>query len=191
MIVGFGGVVCLFGLSYNAFVTITRYLFIDPRATFRTAGGGLEIIFRQFCVVFSSKTSRCHHNPSKMSAWGSSGSARSCESLLKRVEANDPTLTELVVLPLKIFTATEVERLAKALVTTNTHLTSLKASGHAIEDVSALEALGAALAVSASMVEVAIGDSSMGDEGVGALCRGLESKDSFRLKRIDLSWKSM
>ena len=48
-------------------------------------------------------------------ARGKGGSAKSCNALLTRVESNDPTLTELVILPTKTFGATEVERLAAAI----------------------------------------------------------------------------
>jgi hypothetical protein len=46
---------------------------------------------------------------------GAGGSAKSCDALLVRVERNDPTLEELVVLPNKIFGAAQVERLSNAL----------------------------------------------------------------------------
>ena len=129
-----------------------------------------------------------------MSAWGKNGSARSCESLLNRVEQNDPRLTELVILPLKKFGSNEVLRLAKALESAkNTNLKSLQASGHAIDDVSALEALGRGLS---KIESIAIGDSEMGDKGVCALCQGMESNPklsdgSIALKSVDLSYKNM
>eukprot|EP00536_Pseudo-nitzschia_multiseries_P000291 jgi/Psemu1/282229/fgenesh1_pg.4_\ len=141
-----------------------------------------------------------------MSAWGKTGSARSCDALLKRVEDNDPRLTELVVLPLKTFGSAEVRRLAKCLESgTNTHLRSLQASGHAIDDLGSLEALGAALALanphnsssnnnnSHSLGSIAIGDSKLGDAGVCALCRGLESGGNNEAgpKAIDLSYKNV
>lgn len=44
-----------------------------------------------------------------------SGGLKSCESLISRVELNDPTLKELVVLPMKTFGGSEVERLASIL----------------------------------------------------------------------------
>ena len=119
---------------------------------------------------------------------------RSCDSLLKRVEANDAKLKELVVLPMKKFGSQEVFRLAKCLESgRNTNLRSLQASGHAVGDVDALEALGRALVL---VETIAIGDSEMGDDGVCALCRGLESNESVKdgsngLKTIDLSCKKM
>lgn len=138
-----------------------------------------------------------------MSAWGKNSSARSCDALLKRVENNDPTFKDIIILPLKTFGSKELKRLAKALPN-NTHLVSIQASGHAIDDVVALEQLGATLMVpssssssSSSLAELAIGDSSMGDEGVAALCRGIESKalgeEEFqcRLRSVDLGWKGM
>jgi len=46
---------------------------------------------------------------------GSGGSLRSCDALLKRVENNDPQLTELVILPMKLFGPTDLERLSNAI----------------------------------------------------------------------------
>lgn len=129
-----------------------------------------------------------------MSAWGKNGSARSCEALLKRVEGNDPKLTELVILPMKKFGSKEVYRLAKCLESTESHnLRSLQASGHCIDDCNALEALGAAIS---HIESIAVGGSDMGDEGVCAFCRGIEANEkmgngSIALKSIDLSWKNM
>lgn len=129
-----------------------------------------------------------------MSAWGKNGSARSCEALLRRVEENDPKLTELVILPLKKFGSQEVFRLAVCLDSGKSkNLRSLQASGHQIKDCDALEALGKALAHVESM---AIGDSEMGDDGVCALCRGMEANRKIKngssaLKSIDLSWKNI
>lgn len=124
-----------------------------------------------------------------MSAWGKGGSAKSCNALLTRVEANDSTLTELVILPAKTFGATEVERLAAAIGTgNNTHLKSLSASGHAIPP-NSLARLGTAIALKKScLVRISIGHRNMGDEGVVALCSGLN--DSF-LEEVDLVWKDL
>ena len=113
---------------------------------------------------------------------------------MKRVEENDPKLTELVILPLKKFGSNEVFRLARCLESAkNTNLRSLQASGHAIDDCSALEALGRGLY---QIESIAIGDSGMGDEGVCALCRGMDSNpradyDNIALKSVDLSYKNM
>jgi hypothetical protein len=46
---------------------------------------------------------------------GSNGSLRSCDAILKRVEANDPVLTELVILPMKTFGPSDVDRLSIAI----------------------------------------------------------------------------
>jgi hypothetical protein len=128
-----------------------------------------------------------------MSAWGKGGTARSCDELLKRVEDNDPSLVDLVILSLKTFGSGEVHRLAKCLASgVNTHLLSLSASGHCVPP-DALKALGAALATRKSnLTSLAIGDSTMGDVGVCALCQGLASgENTLRLEVIDLSWKGM
>jgi hypothetical protein len=126
-------------------------------------------------------------------AWGKGGGVRSFDALLKRVEQNDPKLLELVVLPMKTFGSQEVHRLATILASgVNTHLESLSASGHNIPP-EALEALGKALATGKSnLVHLAIGDNSMGDAGVCALCQGLASSSgALKLETIDLSWKGM
>lgn len=46
---------------------------------------------------------------------GGGGSIRSCDALLKRVEENDPALTELVILPMKVFGPLDVDRLSSAI----------------------------------------------------------------------------
>jgi len=114
-----------------------------------------------------------------MSAWGTNGSARSCEVLLQRLETNDPTLVDLVVLPLKHFGSKELIRVAACLGnTTNTTLRSLQVSGHAIEDCHAFEILGRSMVY---IVSLAIGDATMGDQGLMALCRGLETNPTMQL----------
>ena len=114
-----------------------------------------------------------------MSAWGTNGSARSCEALLRRLETNDPTLVDLVVLPLKHFGSQELIRVAVCLgTTTNTTLRSLQASGHTIDDCHAFELLGQSMV---SIEKIAIGDATMGDPGLMALCRGLETNPTMQL----------
>jgi len=39
----------------------------------------------------------------------------SCDALLKRVEENDPALTGLVILPMKVFGPIDVDRLSSAI----------------------------------------------------------------------------
>lgn len=110
-----------------------------------------------------------------MSAWGKGSSLRSCDSLLERVEKNDPNLQTLALLPLKNFTSDDCLRLASAIRGNGAegHLRSIHASGHAVS-VEALEALGTAVACfGGKITSLAIGDSQMGDEGITALCRGL------------------
>ena len=46
---------------------------------------------------------------------GAGGSLKSCNALLQRVENNDPTLTELVILPMKTFDVDDIERLSSAI----------------------------------------------------------------------------
>ena len=47
-------------------------------------------------------------------AWGS-GAFNSCNALLERVEKNDPKLIELVILPMKVFGAKDLDRLSHAI----------------------------------------------------------------------------
>lgn len=126
-----------------------------------------------------------------MSAWGSS-SFRSCDSLLQRIERNDPTMTDLIILPIKTFGDAEIHRLCVVLEKNcqKTHLNSVTASGHAIS-AAALHRLGHAIACSGStpLRALAVGDASMGDAGVIALCRGLGV--NHPLQTVDLSYKNM
>ena len=46
--------------------------------------------------------------------WGS-GAFNSCDKLLERVEKNDPTLKELVILPMKKFGEKDLDRLSRAI----------------------------------------------------------------------------
>jgi hypothetical protein len=73
----------------------------------------------------------------------------------------------------------------------NTNLKSLSASGHDISS-SSLTKLGKAIASGKSqLTSVAIGNGTMGDEGVCALCQGLGTSKNIPLEEVDLSWKGM
>jgi Ran GTPase-activating protein (RanGAP) involved in mRNA processing and transport len=122
-----------------------------------------------------------------MAGWGAA--ARSCDGMLNRIEKNDPTLREWIILPSKIFGESELERLAIALFENrNTHLTTLGASGHAIPP-SSLRKLGKSLINNTTLQSLAIGDKNMGNEGVISL---LETEGSCRhLKTLDLEFKNM
>ena len=56
-----------------------------------------------------------HATLMSLSCRGKGGSLRSCDALLKRVEDDDPRLTELVILPMKTFGAADAERLSAAI----------------------------------------------------------------------------
>ena len=140
-----------------------------------------------------------------MTAWGEGGEARSCDGILSRVEENDAKVTELCILPIKNFTSADVERLATAISAkgTNTHLTSISASGHVVSP-ACLEVLGSAVASRASengnstksstgITSLSIGDKDMGDDGIVSLCNGLSNhKGQYGepLKHLDLSYKN-
>lgn len=154
-----------------------------------------------------------------MSAWGGNSAFKSCETLLRRLEENDPNLQDVVILSNKTFGTQEVKRLIAVLEGGNNyHWRSLTASGHTLPPDS-LYHLGKTIARSSfsstSFSSLAIGDSSMGDEGVHALCEGLMAntkntkitgldnkveenpkdsnldKSSFSLEILDLSYKGM
>ena len=121
-----------------------------------------------------------------MSAWGKGSSLRSCDALLARVEANDPSLVDLAILPLKTFTSADCLRLASAVRSNGTagHLRSIHASGHAVSS-QALQALGVAISCTGTIASLAIGDAQMGDEGIEALCRGLSCMRTDRIHGHD------
>ena len=122
-----------------------------------------------------------------------SGGFKSCEALLDRVEKNDSQLVELVILPMKTFGEAEVERLANILATgQNTHLKSISASGHALSS-TALEKLGQALVTpsSSKICSIAVGDESMGDEGVDSLCQPISEINGGFVESVDFSFKGI
>jgi hypothetical protein len=125
-------------------------------------------------------------------AWGTGG-FKSCDSLLTKVENDDPLLKELVILPIKTFGSPELERLSDILSSgKNTHLTSIFASGHAVTP-DALYKLSQAMASPGGkhIKCLSIGDEQMGDEGVEALCRGLAHVNGGFLEWLDLSSKNL
>eukprot|EP00579_Thalassiosira_antarctica_P010738 CAMPEP_0201916646 /NCGR_PEP_ID=MMETSP0903-20130614/6234_1 /ASSEMBLY_ACC=CAM_ASM_000552 /TAXON_ID=420261 /ORGANISM="Thalassiosira antarctica, Strain CCMP982" /LENGTH=481 /DNA_ID=CAMNT_0048452521 /DNA_START=47 /DNA_END=1489 /DNA_ORIENTATION=+ len=136
-------------------------------------------------------------------AWEKGGSIRSCDALLKRVEDNDPKLTELVILPMKTFGMADMERLSNAIASGgNTNLQSISASGHRLPPDS-LKQFGLALSTQAKallqnkentpsgITSVAIGSKDMGDEGMIAFCEGLEESNGGLLQCLDFGWKNL
>mmetsp|Transcript_17642 Transcript_17642/g.38233 ORF Transcript_17642/g.38233 Transcript_17642/m.38233 type:complete len:484 (-) Transcript_17642:74-1525(-) len=137
-------------------------------------------------------------------AWGKGGSLRSCDALLKRVEDNDPLLSELVILPMKTFGPSDVERLSRAIASgSNTHLHSVSASGHDLPPKS-LKRFALALSAQAikmlrisdeektsGITSVAIGSKDTGDEGVVAFCEGLQATKGGLLQSLDFGWKNL
>jgi Ran GTPase-activating protein (RanGAP) involved in mRNA processing and transport len=124
------------------------------------------------------------------------GGFKSCDSLLKRVEQNDEKLETLVVLPMKTFGDAEAKRLAKALGSNvNTHLKEISASGHKLSN-EALRELGEAIVKSGRIQRLSVGDKTMGDEGVMALCGPFEQQYQHPhshggLVELDLSQKGL
>lgn len=139
-----------------------------------------------------------------MSAWGKHSALRSCDPLLSRVEENDETLVDLVILPIKSFGDDDVVRLASAIESNNNsgggNLRTISASGHAVSPHS-LELLGSAIGScshgathtrSSNILSLSIGDQTMGDDGIIALCDGIMSKstnEGATLELLDLSFK--
>jgi Ran GTPase-activating protein (RanGAP) involved in mRNA processing and transport len=133
----------------------------------------------------------------KMSAWGATSSPlRSCDALIERIEQNDPTLTDLVILPNKKFGDQQLDRLCAVLqrpTTTNIHWASLSASGHALSPESLFrlgKAIASSSATTSGLRSIAVGDSLMGDDGVSAFCQGLQLGD-HSLQQIFLSFKGI
>jgi Leucine-rich repeat (LRR) protein len=128
--------------------------------------------------------------------WGSS-TARSCSDLINRFTSNDPSLIDLIILPLKTLTSPDIQRLAAAIrEKRNTHCRTLAASGHALAPAD-VGALGQALAQgSCALQSLAIGSVDMGDVGVSALIQGLSQTtgndgSSSKLTTLDLSYKGL
>jgi Ran GTPase-activating protein (RanGAP) involved in mRNA processing and transport len=125
-------------------------------------------------------------------AWGLGG-LKSCDALLERVRKNDPTLESMVILPMKTFGATELERLAEILASgKNTVLKSISASGHEVSPES-LKIFGAALASEGgrNVCHISIGDDSMEDEGVEALCLEWVATRGGSLEHVDFGFKNL
>jgi hypothetical protein len=142
-----------------------------------------------------------------MGAWGDNGTTpqkSSCDDLLVRLERNDPTLIDVIVLPTKLFGDEELNRLSKVLETTTDvlHVQSLQASGHAISS-SSLRRFSAAMARAcragySQLSSLAIGDASLGDDGIIAFVDGLLSLEdttaesiTYTLEALDFSYKGM
>lgn len=144
-----------------------------------------------------------------MGAWGTSSNKKSsCDDLLVRLERNDPLLTDVIILSTKAFGDEELNRLSTVLETATEvlHLKSFGASGHAVSP-SALCRFGAALAWASragfsKLSTLAIGDSSMGDNGISAFVGGILSFDDDEndnessgkctsLENLDFSYKGM
>ena len=113
--------------------------------------------------------------------------------MLDRVENNDPSLIDLVILPAKTFGDVELTRLATIISSgKNKNLKSISASGHAVSP-SALALLGSALASQhgKNVREVAVGDENMKDEGVEAFCKPLLEANGGSLERVDFAFKNI
>mmetsp|Transcript_17730 Transcript_17730/g.36712 ORF Transcript_17730/g.36712 Transcript_17730/m.36712 type:complete len:444 (-) Transcript_17730:2727-4058(-) len=129
-------------------------------------------------------------------AWGAG--LKSCSSLLDRVDRNDPTLVELVILSTKTVTASDWDRLAKGIVKHGAarHLKSLQASGHSISK-EALRALGQAIHESSQTVPwslIAVGTTEMGSSGgLEEFMAGLDAPGGtkLQLEYLDLSYKGL
>jgi Leucine Rich repeat len=149
-----------------------------------------------------------------MGAWGTTtevgsmdddnhGTKSSCHDLLVRLERNDPTLTTITILPMKSFTDQELNRISNVFENAKEilHLQSLNASGHTVSP-SALRRFGTAIislcnSGYSNLSSLAIGDSTMGDNGIQALVDGFTSvHDETMLSKctlttLDLSYKDM
>ncbi len=121
-------------------------------------------------------------------AWSSSR-LTSIDSLVARVQRNDPSLKSLFILPQKKLTGPSVASLVSALIG-NSHLTELYASGHDL-DPETLESFADLLGSPTNVERVSLGSSTLGDSGLVVLCRGLASNLRGNIKSIDLENKSL
>jgi Leucine Rich repeat len=117
-----------------------------------------------------------------MSAWGNNtnGMSSSSNALLERIERNDSSLPDLILLPMRKIDDVGWNRLIAAISQRGTQparcLTSIQASGHDIASHETVTRLGRAIHASSFDVPwkcIAVGKSDMGDDGVVALCTGL------------------
>lgn len=123
---------------------------------------------------------------------GSAG-FKSCKNLLDRVEKNDSSLVELVILPMKNFGDEDLKRLSEIIESgKNKKLKSISASGHRVSPES-LFLLGKALASDngRNITKVAIGDEHMMDEGVISFCRPLIEVNGGNIEELDLAYKNI
>lgn len=131
--------------------------------------------------------------------WGPS--SKSCKSLIDRIERNDPTLTDLAILPTKTFGDAELDRLSDILTnaTEKLHWKSLSASGHVVSH-DALFRFGAAIAAACnsgfgSLSGLAIGNCETRSKGVSMFADGLlktiEDGVDCTLESLDFSYKGM
>lgn len=127
------------------------------------------------------------HRANKMcAAWGS---AKSADALLDRIQRRE--LTHATVLPTKKFGDDQVLRLGKIL-NSDPHnpLRSLSASGHKVNESSTLLAFGEACAIS-QIESLAIGDSTLGNNGTKSLLLGLSKHSNNDIVSLDLSCKGI
>jgi Ran GTPase-activating protein (RanGAP) involved in mRNA processing and transport len=119
-------------------------------------------------------------------AWGSSTSA---DALLDRIQRRE--LTHATVLPTKKFGDVQIMRLVEILDSDPQNpLRSLSASGHKVSE-SALLVLGEACSKS-RMEALAVGDSTLGNNGTKSLLRGLSKHaNNNHLISLDLSYKGI
>ncbi|KAG2498821.1 hypothetical protein HYH03_003014 [Edaphochlamys debaryana] len=119
--------------------------------------------------------------------WGQVGT-RGLDDLASRLAANDPKLQSLTILKQRRFGHDDVALLVRSMAS-NTHLTELYASSHPLTPAAA-GLLGDMLAAPACPLRhLCAGDSSLGDEGVAALARGVGATKS--LTSLDLAAKGL
>eukprot|EP00041_Stephanoeca_diplocostata_P016641 m.328595 g.328595 ORF g.328595 m.328595 type:complete len:441 (-) comp20434_c0_seq3:431-1753(-) len=121
-------------------------------------------------------------------AWGKSPATSAVDDWCAKLKSGDAKFKELHVLPFRPFPEADAIKLCKALET-NTTLTSLKLSGKKLTPL-ALEAMAHMFAVNQGLRTVAVGDKSLGADGLASLVTaGLEKNSS--IESIDLSFKGL
>ena len=121
-----------------------------------------------------------------MAAWGSAANA-GIDDIVDRVRRNDATLTSLYLMRTRRLDDASCGLLAEALAA-NTTIRELHLSSHPVSTTQA-RSLASGLARNGSVRHVSIGNSTLGDRALLALCDGFRSSRS--LESLDLEKKGL
>eukprot|EP00729_Bicosta_minor_P011598 gene11598-35168_t len=121
-----------------------------------------------------------------MTTWGAKSGG--VDTWAAKAQSNDPTFTSLTVLPMRPFTEPDVVKLFAALES-NTVLTELVASGKVLTQ-GGLEAIATMMSKNSAVRRFAVGDSTLGDEGLATLVPGFVAHKGG-LSWLDLAYKGL